>query len=80
VIRNTVSPSLLQGLDQVVERGRADRVQPGGGLVQEQQRRVERERAGQAGTLAHAAGQLRGSLATASAGRPASFTFSSASS
>ncbi|KAG0772535.1 hypothetical protein G6F21_014459 [Rhizopus arrhizus] len=70
----------LQGPDQAVERGRADRVEAGGGFVQEQQRWIQRQRAGQAGALAHAAGQLRRQLVIASAGRPASFTFSSASS
>src|SRR5690606_40378734 len=53
---------LLQGGQQVVERGRADGIQAGGRLVQEQQRRIQRQRPGQAGTLAHAAGQLRGQL------------------
>lgn len=52
----------LQGLDQAVEGGRADRVEAGGGFVQEQQWRIQRQRTGQAGALAHAAGQLRGQL------------------
>ncbi len=60
----------LQGLDQAVEGGRADRVQPGGGFVQEQQRRVQRQRPGQAGALAHAAGQLRGQLVDGLARQP----------
>ena len=44
--------------DQLVEGGGADRVEPGGRLVEEQQLRIERQRAGDAGALAHAAGQL----------------------
>src|SRR5690606_11475548 len=40
----------------------ADRVQAGGRLVQEQQRRDHRQRPRQPGALAHAGGQLRGQL------------------
>ena len=53
---------LLQGEDQLVERGRADGVQARGGFVEEQQRRIQRERARQARALAHAAGELRRQL------------------
>ena len=50
---------VAQVQDQPVESGRGDRVQPGGGLVEEQQRRVQRHRARDAGPLGHAAGNLR---------------------
>ena len=46
--------------DQVVQPLRGDRVQPRRGLVEEQDVGVERERAGEAGALAHAAGEFRG--------------------
>ena len=48
----------LQAADQPVERRGADRIEAGGRLVQEQDLRIERERAGETGALAHAAGQL----------------------
>jgi hypothetical protein len=46
--------------DQRVEGGGADRVEAGRRLVEEQQVRIERERARNAGALLHAAGQLGG--------------------
>ena len=64
----------LQRLDQAVERG-ADRVEPGGGFVQEQQRRIQRQRPGQAGALAHAAGQLRRQLVDRVGGQAGQFHF-----
>ena len=48
--------------DQLVQVGRADGVQPGVGLVEQQDLRVEHQRPGQAGPLAHAAGDLAGQL------------------
>ena len=58
---NTVSVQAVgQVLDQVVERGGADRIEARGRLVQEQQLRIERQGAGQAGPLDHAAGELGG--------------------
>src|SRR5690606_4845543 len=53
---------LPEGEDQAVEGAGADRVQAGGGLVEEQQRRIQGQRARQPGALAHAAGELRGQL------------------
>ena len=48
-----------------------DGIEPGGRLVEEQQRRVERERAGERDALHHAARELRGKLvAAASSGSP----------
>ena len=44
--------------DQVIETARADRVQPGRRLVEEQHLRIERHGARQAGPLAHAAADL----------------------
>ena len=44
---------------QLVQPRRIHRVEPGAGLVQEQQGRVQRQRAGQRGALAHAARQRR---------------------
>src|SRR3546814_8472932 len=44
--------------DELVEAGGADRVEAGGRLVEEQKLRVEREGAGDAGALLHAARQL----------------------
>ena len=65
--------ALLQVADQLVEVGGADRVEAGGRLVEEQDLGVERQRARQAGALAHAAGQLaRDTWRPASAGRPTS--------
>ncbi len=52
----------LQIFDQFVERRRPDRIEPGGGLVQEHDLRVERERPRQPRPLAHAARQFRGEL------------------
>ena len=49
---------LLQLDGQLVERRRADRVEPGGRLVEEQQFGIERQRPRQAGALPHAARQL----------------------
>jgi hypothetical protein len=43
-----------------VEGGRADRIEAGGRLVQEEQLGIERERAGDSGALAHSARQLGG--------------------
>src|SRR3546814_17821289 len=44
--------------DQFVELGGADRVEPRGRLVEEEQRGVERERACESGALDHPARQL----------------------
>jgi hypothetical protein len=49
---------LLQRPDQGVELGRADRVKAGGGFIQKQDLRVERQGAGQTGALSHAARKL----------------------
>ncbi len=71
---NTVSRRLSErSRDQFVEGGGADRVEAGGRLVEEQQLRVQRQGAGQAGALDHAAGQFRGLEARPRrpAGRPA---------
>ena len=57
--------------DQLVEERRAHRVEAGVGLVEEQDLGVEHQGAGQAGPLAHAAGDLAGQLVLgADAGRP----------
>ena len=48
--------------DQLVEVGGADRVETRVRLVEQQDLRVEHERSGQAGALAHAAGDLTGEL------------------
>ena len=82
VIMTMVSCScLLQVQHQVVEGRRAHRVEPRGGLIEEQQRRVERQGARQGGALDHAAGELApGTCAAASAGRPTRRILSSASS
>ena len=48
--------------DQVVEAARADRVEPGGRLVEEQDLGVERHRAGEPGALLHAAADLGGGV------------------
>jgi hypothetical protein len=49
--------------DQLVEVGDADRVEAGVRLVEQDDLRVQHERAGQAGALAHTAGDLAGELA-----------------
>ena len=46
--------------DQVVEQARADRVEAGGRLVEEEDLGIERHGARQAGALLHAAADLRG--------------------
>ena len=51
---------LLQRRDELVEFGRADRIEAGGRLVKEQNLRVERQRAGEGSALDHAAGEFRG--------------------
>jgi hypothetical protein len=48
--------------DQLVEERRADRVEAGVGLVEQHDLRVEHERSGEPGALAHAAGDLAGEL------------------
>ena len=48
----------LQRLGQPVERVGGDRIEPGGGFIEEQQFRIERQGAGQTGALAHAARQF----------------------
>ncbi len=57
---NRHARSLLQGQDQFVEFVSADGVEPGGGLVQEQDFGIERQRAGKRHALDHAAGELGG--------------------
>src|SRR6266849_4538871 len=52
--------ALPQLEDQVVEPSRAHRVEPRGGLVEEEDVRVERDRPRQPGPLLHAAADLRG--------------------
>ena len=54
------SRTLFQAEDKIVEGRGADRIEPGGRLVEKQNIRVESERTGQSGTLAHAPGQLGG--------------------
>ena len=64
VIMTTVSLQLLlQVQHQLIEGRRADRIEPGGGLIEKQQRGVQRQRTGERGALDHAAGELRGVLA-----------------
>ena len=55
---NGEAEAVVQSLDEFVVVGGADRVEAGGRLVQEQQLGVEGQRPGQAGALAHAAGEL----------------------
>jgi hypothetical protein len=50
--------ALLEITDEGVEIGCRDRVETGGGLVQEEEQRIEAQGAGETRTLAHAAGQL----------------------
>src|SRR6185437_11469980 len=50
---------LLQVQHQLVELRRADRIEPGGRLIEEQQPGVERQRPRQGGPLDHASGKLR---------------------
>ena len=71
-MRMVTPKALAQALDQLVVVGRADRVEAGRRLVEEQQLRVERQRPRQAGALAHAAGKLGGLLVAGvrAAGRP----------
>src|SRR5688500_8461806 len=59
---NRDAKALVQALDQLVVVRSADRVEPGGRLVEEQHVRVERQGAGKAGALAHAPRKLRGLL------------------
>ena len=59
VTMNTVrSKRALQGADQLVEVGGADRIEAGGRLVEEDDVGVERERTRQRHALDHAAGKL----------------------
>src|SRR6185295_2142069 len=51
--------AVVQRQDELVELRRAHRIEARRGLVEEEQRRVERERASDAGTLLHAARDLR---------------------
>ncbi len=55
--------ALLKAFDQFIELCRRNRVQTGRRFVQKYQLRVQRQRAGQTGALAHAAGQLGGIFA-----------------
>src|SRR5262245_41257433 len=52
----------IQDQDQLVELDRADGVEAGRGLVEEEERRIERQRAGDAGSLAHSPGELGGEM------------------
>ena len=45
--------------DQPVQSSRRDGIQPSGGFVEQQQRRIERHRSCDAGAPRHAAGNLR---------------------
>src|SRR5258708_3392041 len=54
--------ALVQLRDEVVDAARREGVQVGGRLVEEEDARVERERAGEGGALHHAAGELRRKL------------------
>ena len=63
----------LQRSDQRVEFAGRDRIEARGGLVQEQQRGIERERAGQRYALGHAAGQFGGELVAVVRGQPDHF-------
>ncbi len=45
---------VLEGDDEVIECRRANRVEPGGRLVEEQDLGIEREGSGQAGAFPHA--------------------------
>ena len=53
---------LLQVQHQLIEGRRAHRVEPGSGLIEKQQRRIERQGAGDRDAFHHAAGELRGVL------------------
>ena len=48
--------TLLQPADKPVESGGADRIEAGGGFVEEEDVRIERQGPCEAGTFAHAAG------------------------
>ena len=72
-MRNVASICGVEVDDQLVEVRRADRVEAGVGLVEQDDLGVEHQRPGQAGPLAHAAGDLAGQLVLgAGAGRPCS--------
>ena len=75
-IRNVASVWLVEVDDELVEVRGAHRVQAGVGLVEEDDLRVEHERPGQTGPLAHAAGDLAGQLLLG-ADRPTMSSFSS---
>src|SRR5213593_3619453 len=55
---NRQAQSALQGAHQLVEVSGADRIEAGGGLIQEYQFGIERERARQRHALDHAAGEF----------------------
>ena len=55
---SVVVPSLLQAEQQIVDFVGGDRIEPGARLVDEQHRRIERQRAREAGALPHAARQI----------------------
>ena len=70
-MRNVASICGVEVDDQLVEVRRAHRVETGVGLVDQDDLGVEHQRPGQAGALAHAAGDLAGQLAPRRrAGRP----------
>ena len=54
---------LLEVQDEIVDAGGHDRVEPRRRLIEEQDLRVHRQRAGDGGALLHAAAQLRGAEA-----------------
>ena len=82
VIMTTVScSSRCRYMHQLVEGRGADRIEPGGRLVEEQQLRIERQRARQRRALDHAAGQLgRDTCGRRRAGSPTRLSLSIASS
>ena len=62
-MRNVASICGVEVDEELVDVGRAHRVETGVRLVDEEDLGVEHQRAGQPGALAHAAGDLAGQLA-----------------
>ncbi len=57
MVKKMVTPRSLERDDELVDVSGGDRVEPGGGLVQEQHRRVVEQRSGQRHPLAKALGE-----------------------
>jgi hypothetical protein len=71
VTTTLVTPSFVQVDDELIDFGAGDGIEAGRGFIVKENRRIERDGAGEAGAFFHSAGEHRGhSCRHAGAGRP----------